>query len=525
MLKKIFIIMMALLVVASIAVKLIRINDPYFGAHLFRQLQTMSTIDNYVQNGVDLLNPKTNYIGWPGKLILEFPIYQAAVAWISDFTHQSLITARVLNILIGTFSAILVYRLALVWFAPTAALYSAVFFLFSPLNIMFHRSSLVDVLSVFFSLWSCLILFQWFKDRKFFWLVYLFLTSSLSIVIKPLYFFPVMIFAMYRLCFEGFKPLAFSVMAKTWLKYINLIVCFIAVLSILTAWLMYGQTHSTGVKVLGHMAGAEQFSFSYLLNLCLRLITQYLNPFTLVLFILGIISLFRLSKNPETRLLVIIPCLYYLIFGKINAPHAYYSLMMIPFFCWVAGEGAYQLEESFLKARIIKQREGLRIMLCVFSAVVSIWMFFMNCATTMILPDARYKHIENELKTVLVPGQYAVVYINQEGQFKDWEYLRNRPTVYLKYFMKDISEEERNSVSHDSPFIRSAMMYAIKQYGHMNYVQPSFKISISNLQTEYNHELKYVLFYAFNNQNDIKISMQPYRMIYESKDWIVYQLN
>ena len=64
------------------------------------------------------------------------------------------------------------------------------------------------------------------------------------------------------------------------------------------------------------------------------------------------------------------------------------------------------------------------------------------------------------------------------------------------------------------------------------YMQDSSVIHIKNpdeinwrkKQLEFNEELQYIIFYLFNNIDEIHALMRPHRPLYESEEWIVYNL-
>lgn len=68
--------------------------------HVFRQTQTLSTIEDFARHGIDLLHPRTIYMGYPGTFVLELPVFQALAATVGKLGAPQVAVVRVLNILI-----------------------------------------------------------------------------------------------------------------------------------------------------------------------------------------------------------------------------------------------------------------------------------------------------------------------------------------------------------------------------------------------------------------------------------------
>jgi len=83
---------------------------------------------------------------------------------------------------------------------------------------------------------------------------------------------------------------------------------------------------------------------------------------------------------------------------------------------------------------------------------------------------------------------------------------------------------EINVYYQDSPIIASALLYSLKQYGRMVYVDPEIQVDLSNWEGLFNHDLRYVLFYMFDQDQLINERMKPHTSIYKTKEWIIFDL-
>ena len=176
------------LVLISFGIKLIEFDNPYSGFHLIRQLDNLVSIENYFLEGIDLKRRVTS----GGYLLYELPIYQTITALLSSSKADILSVARVVNLVFALLSMVLLFRIATIWFDVKTAIYSTLFFAFAPMNLMYHRSGMMDISSVFFCLAATWLLLEYLKNGKKLWHISLFvLAGGLSIITKPLYFFPV----------------------------------------------------------------------------------------------------------------------------------------------------------------------------------------------------------------------------------------------------------------------------------------------------------------------------------------------
>ncbi|MCX8089309.1 MAG: glycosyltransferase family 39 protein, partial [Verrucomicrobiae bacterium] len=147
----------ALLVVAlltGLALRLIGLSYPPFDDHSFRQCQTLWTIEDFHARGIDLLHPRTNYVGYPQTFVLELPLFQALMAlWYGWFgAHVEIV--RLWNIGMGLGTVWLLYRITSYLFGRMAATWTAVIYWLAPLNIIYQRSTLLDPTAVLLALIS-----------------------------------------------------------------------------------------------------------------------------------------------------------------------------------------------------------------------------------------------------------------------------------------------------------------------------------------------------------------------------------
>src|SRR5437868_9622448 len=131
----VFIFATALFIVVSINV--IGIHRPPFDNHNFRQCQTLSTIEFFYEQGVDLLHPQTNYKGEPGVFVLELPLFQALSALLLHISGGSLIAIRIFNIIITLVSGGMTWLISRKLFGADAAAPASLIYLTGTLNLIY----------------------------------------------------------------------------------------------------------------------------------------------------------------------------------------------------------------------------------------------------------------------------------------------------------------------------------------------------------------------------------------------------
>lgn len=138
----------------SVMIRLYLLDQPLLEFFPERQTQTAEITRNIYQNGwVDFLTPKVRYFtGHPIALVEEFPIYNGLLALIYRYIHPAVIWGRILSIIFFTLSAVVLYRLITKLSNKNLALYSLVFYLFSPIGILVSRMYQPESAVLFFLL-------------------------------------------------------------------------------------------------------------------------------------------------------------------------------------------------------------------------------------------------------------------------------------------------------------------------------------------------------------------------------------
>jgi hypothetical protein len=511
------------LILISFGIKLIEFDNPYSGFHLVRQMDNLVSIENYFLEGIDLKRRVTS----GGYLLYELPIYQTITALLSSSQADILSVARVVNLVFALLSMVLLFRIATIWFDVKTAIYSTLFFAFAPMNLMYHRSVMMDISSVFFCLAATWLLLEYLKNGKKLWQISLFIIAGgLSVITKPLYFFPVVAIALANFITQYRPP--FSINATEYLKKnLRLVISFLLLVVILLGWLwlvksVNGPRNGLLTVFLSHWDFLITPKFYALL--AFRFILLILNPFTIFLFVIGVALIWNRHREKDVIALPFAITLYFIIFGYINFPHEYYSLIMIPYCSLVAGLGAVWLEDVLTSNDLISRREFIFGIFGVFSSVVSVLIFSLNFLIGSPNLDQKPVQIEKEMKLVLESWQRAHVYINKIN-FPLIDYVKYNRSLYLLNALNVRSDEDLRV--YGRPITKNEILFALRQFGGVtNTLNDIPKVDINNLQQNHSERIRYVMFYRYSEKqkSEINVNMSELKIFYESEDWLVYDL-
>ena len=513
-----------LLILISFGVKLIEFDNPFSGFHQLRQLDNLVAIENYFLEGIELKRRTVS----GGYIVYELPIYQALVAYLSSSLDDVLFFARSVNLVFAFLSMVLIFKIADILFDIKTAIYATLFFAFAPLNLSYHRAAMMDISSIFFCLAATWSLTAYLNNKNKFWHLPLFVvTGGLSVVTKALYFFPVGAIALANFINQYRSP--FSANATNYIKKnLGLVLSFILVVAIMLGW-MWVVKSANGPGGQGLMVFLADwrflFSLKYYALLVFRFTLLILNPFTFLLFIIGMVLIWSRYREKDSIALPLLIPLYFIFFGYINFPHEYYALIMVPYCSLVAGVGAVWLEGVLTTNKLLSTREWTLGIICVFSSIVSVLIFFLNFLVGSPNLDQRTVQIEQEMKSVLEPRQFSKIYINKPN-FALFDYIKYNRSLYLSHALNMRSEEDIRV--YGRPITQHEMMYALRQYGGIQFTQEGIpKVNVMLLRQGHLKNLRYVMFYRYfkDQRSQIKINMSEYEIFYESSDWIVYDLN
>lgn len=336
--------------VASIlALQLPWISRPPFDAHSFRQAQTLSTIELFAFEGIDLAHAKANYAGEPGVFVLELPLFQALCSLCYGWFGPHTFIVRLLNLCFTFANAALTYGIARRVVGRDAALAAALIYLFAPLNLVYMGSTLIDPSAIFCSLLVFLCAARIVSPREdepavtlkgWAALILICVTTAL---VKPLYLFPTcMLLAAVVVKSRKISGTVVKVGA-----------CVVLAVAIFFIWLRHSQqinnasfftrgisaTTVLGVRMLASLDFYEEVARRVLLHLA--------GPVGSLLAVWAIICAVKRSNREMAFWVMLLAGIvggYFIAFSTANR-HDYYSLVVSPYASVLAAFGAAKLCE------------------------------------------------------------------------------------------------------------------------------------------------------------------------------------
>lgn len=136
--------------------------------HVWRQAQTQSTIVNFYEEDMNILNPRKNDRGnSDGIFRMEFPLMQWLVACLYKMFGNHLIITRICMFIIGLFTMIGLYKLLnTIFHNITLSLMGVWAFNFSPSFYYYTINPLPDNLALCCSVWGLALFFIWINNKR-----------------------------------------------------------------------------------------------------------------------------------------------------------------------------------------------------------------------------------------------------------------------------------------------------------------------------------------------------------------------
>jgi len=342
-----------IILIGAFGVRLYKINSPLDDWHAWRQADTATVSQIYVDYGINLLKPRyydvsptqTGVYNPEGLRFVEFPIYNLLnVLAFKAFPRFSLeVWARLISVASAVGSTFFLYLIGKKFLGKWGGLTSAFFYAFTPYNIYFTRVILPEPMTVFFitaSIWFFLV----YVDRES--KLNLFLSAILfafAMLLKPfvLFYFPVYIFVFLRKF--GIKAL----WKKVYLYFALLIA--VAPFCLWRGWMNYG-SNQIGIPLFDWLLNGNGIRFRpawFRWIFGERLGYLILGIWGTVVFAFGLIK----KQNWPIIMTALGMFLYVAVVADGNVQHDYYQTITIPAIVLMLASGAVYLwtSENFNK--------------------------------------------------------------------------------------------------------------------------------------------------------------------------------
>jgi hypothetical protein len=487
-----------------LALQLPWIARPPFDAHSFRQAQTLSTIELFALEGIDIAHPKANYVGEPGVFVLELPLFQAFCALLYKWWGSHVWLVRLVNLLFTFGNAALTCAIARRLFNREAGFAAMLIYLFAPLNLLYMTSTLIDPSAAFCSLAAFLVALRIIlhpnetdgRAGMGSWAAFA-LACVITALIKTLYLFPTCM--LLAATFLARRRLSARLLAAG--------LCMAAAVGFFSLWLRHSQHvndasyFTRGVSPTTLIGFEALTSASYYREIARRVLVHLAGPVGTVLATIGVIAALtgRTAPASAVRFPVVLLSasvfVYFFAFPKANQ-HDYYALVMSPYACIVAGFGATEVSRRLFRGRIgwlapFVQPAAVAIM----AAVLSTAMFLKKAR---LAPD---------------PAVYELQQLS-EGRFERWSFG-------MVFVAPDPRFPIPGNIGSDVP----GALYATGLRGTGRLVADGASaLAVWNEQRPHYQHLKYVVFHGLNPPLEIVRACRETIVADDARKWFAYRV-
>jgi 4-amino-4-deoxy-L-arabinose transferase-like glycosyltransferase len=321
-------------------------NLDIMGIHAWRQTQTMTVVENFAFEDMNILNPRINSRGdGNGIHRMEFPLMQWVFAWFYKWFGSELVIARILTFLISTFSVLGFYRLLREYKqSDFISALGAWCFAWSPVLFYYSVNPLPDNLALCLAVWSFFFLKRHQADSSFRSLFFFSLFLSVATAVK----LPFILFG------AGYIPIFIDRLKARKFKdemSKSLILGFI--LFPAAAWYLWVIPQWTNAGLIGGVGAETTFNYQSALTTVWGTIHSllpelFINYGSVLFFILGIGVFFQKKDKAsqfkvELSILFFVTIYYLYEVNMIGLAHDYYLFPFIPLLFLVVSAGLKKL--------------------------------------------------------------------------------------------------------------------------------------------------------------------------------------
>jgi len=161
-------IILIFIVIISLLMHYPHFSKDLMGVHVWRQTQTQSTINNFYEDNMNILQPTRNEReNGDGIFRMEFPLMQWLVAATFKIFGNHIIVTRIFMFIIGLLTVLGIYKLLESLFQNTTiAILGAWAFNFSPGFYYYTINPIPDNFALFCSIWGIALFFMWYRNSK-----------------------------------------------------------------------------------------------------------------------------------------------------------------------------------------------------------------------------------------------------------------------------------------------------------------------------------------------------------------------
>ncbi|MBI1287541.1 MAG: hypothetical protein GC178_08165 [Flavobacteriales bacterium] len=339
------------------------------GIHAWRQTQTMTVVENFVFEDMNILNPRINSRGdGDGIFRMEFPLMQWVFAWFYRLFGDNLTIARALTFIISIFSGIGFYRLLKAYgLSDTVSSIGMWCLSWSPVFFYYAVNPLPDNLALCFGIWSLSFLKRYQQNGLVRQLAGFGIFLALATAVK----LPFILFG------AGYIPVFIQNLRKSPAKSILHASILIATMLPAIAWYAWVIPQWKNTALIGGVGAEASFdsasAFNNIWGVFHSLLPElFVNYAAVLFFIVGFIVLFQTKdflKLYASEIFIFGSVLLYYLYevNMIGMAHDYYLFPFLPIIFLLVTAGA---------KRVILSRQ--------------MWLRYVGLIALLILPLTAY---------------------------------------------------------------------------------------------------------------------------------------
>ncbi len=165
--------------------RLFNLATPLLDYHSWRQTDTAAIARNFYYNGFNIFYPQIDWGGaGPGYVEAEFQLVPFIIAIFYKIFGVHEYVARLVIIAFSVGSIYLLYKMVRIYYSRRVAIFSAIFFIISPMELYFGRTVMPDSAMIFFSIGSLYFFNKWTNDEKNGSLILAIICTTLAFLVK-----------------------------------------------------------------------------------------------------------------------------------------------------------------------------------------------------------------------------------------------------------------------------------------------------------------------------------------------------
>ncbi len=365
--KKVEIILLALIMVLGFVVRLYKIENPIADWHSWRQADTAAVTRNFVKYGVNMFVPRYDdfsdasqkgLINTSGFRMVEFPIFNIIhFTFFRLFPMESLeFWGRMTAIVSWMVASITLYTIVKRHAGRQTGLLSAALFLFFPYSIYFSRIILPDQLMVAMSMITLNFFDLWVNKQKIGLFILTTLFGAMAILVKP-----VAVFLLIPMVFQAVRRI----------KDIRIYIMGIAMVLPFLIWRDWIAKFPEGVPAFKWLLNGNGIRFKPAFFRWMfgeRIAILILGKWGVIPLFFGILSAVEI---PYLLTWFLGAITFVVVFATGNIQHDYYQIMLMPALSIIVALGIKRLWQPETNWNVTIVKRGLLVISLIFMLAFS----------------------------------------------------------------------------------------------------------------------------------------------------------